>query len=117
MTFNEFIDFCKPYMGNDVSIQVVGKTEIWICHNNHGIIRFAEFENISGIIVPHDLKIVDNMLLSVDEKGVTTSSWRQDQEIDGNDYDTLRKKLIEINAKAKEIRIRKKINELKKDFA
>lgn len=116
MTIEEFIDFCRPYMGNTVSMSKVSLNEIWICHNNDGIIQFKKDKSETIIIVPYELKFFRNKLFSVDEKGSATSSWIQDQRINENDYNTLRKKLIELNLKAKEIQTSMKLNVLKKDF-
>lgn len=116
MTCKQFIDFCIPYNCNNVSIEETSPNEIWICYNDLGIIKFSTEEKENIIIVPYELKIVDDNLYIVAKDGGFSSSWRDDQRINENDYDTLRKKLIELNTKAKEIEVRKKLEKLKKDF-
>lgn len=116
MTIEEFINFCRPYMCDKISMVKIAPNEIWICYNSDGIMKFMKDETETIIIVPYELKIIRNKLFIVDENGSQTSSWKQDQRINENDYETIRKKLIELNMKAKEIQTKVKLNELKKDF-
>lgn len=116
MTIEEFINFCRPYMCDKISMVKIAPNEIWICYNSDGVMKFMEDETETIIIVPYELKIEGNKLYAVDKNGEASSSWIQDQRINENDYYTLRKKLIELNMKAKEIQTKVKLNELKKDF-
>ncbi len=116
MTIEEFMNFCRPYMCDKLSMVKIAPNEIWICYNSDGVMKFMKDKSETIIIVPYELKIFRNTLFSVDENGSATSSWIQDQRINENDYDTLRKKLIELNLKAKEIQTSIKLNVLKKDF-
>ena len=114
MTFDEFVEICKPYMIGDLRLIECDETEVWINYKNNGVIRYLKNKEIT---VPYVIKICNDSIAVYDKYGIKFSeNWKDDQRIDINDKKTLVEKLIELNKLTKEIELKKKLKNVEDMF-
>ena len=117
MTFDEFVEICKPYMIGELRLTTDWEddnTEVWVAYKTDGIIRFLKDREIT---VPYVMKIYNDSIAVYDKYGIKFSeNWKDDKRIDINDRKTLVEKLQELNKLVKEIEVKKKLRKVEDMF-